>query len=83
MARLSVPGGAPNWAARRRTDDRLRAVDVAPRVGRWGSLPTPTCRTRRPGVPPVALRPAPTMQHYDPEAIDYWVSQAGAASGDR
>ena len=25
----------------------------------------------------VALRPAPTLHHYDPEAVDYWVSVGG------
>ena len=28
----------------------------------------------------VALRPAPTLQHYDPEAIDYWVTDDGRGS---
>ena len=28
----------------------------------------------------VALRPTPTLQHYDPEAIDYWVSDDGRGS---
>jgi len=25
----------------------------------------------------VALRPAPTLRHYDPEAVDYWVTEGG------
>jgi hypothetical protein len=25
----------------------------------------------------VAIRPAPTMQHFDPESIDYWVCEGG------
>jgi hypothetical protein len=25
----------------------------------------------------VAIRPAPTLNHYDPESIDYWISQGG------
>ena len=28
----------------------------------------------------MALRPAPTLQHYDPEAIDYWVTEDGRGS---
>ena len=28
----------------------------------------------------VALRPAPTLQHYDPEAVDYWVTEDGRGS---
>ena len=28
----------------------------------------------------MALRPAPTLQHYDPEAIDYWVADDGRGS---
>ena len=28
----------------------------------------------------VALRPAPTLRHYDPEAVDYWVTEDGRGS---
>lgn len=30
-----------------------------------------------PGYLLVALRPVPTLQHYDPEAVDYWESRSG------
>ena len=58
--------------------EAIRATDVARSMRRWGFL-------AHPGLPDgpgpafllVALRPAPTLQHYDPEAVDYW----GTASG--
>jgi len=79
MARLSAPGDVAELSRpARERDDRLRAVDLAPRVGRWGFLAHPDLPDEPgPAFLLVALRPAPTMQHYDPEAIDYWVSQAG------
>jgi hypothetical protein len=59
-------------------DGGLRAKDMASRVGRWGFLAHPDLPDEPgPAFLLVALRPAPTMRHYDPEAIDYWVSQAG------
>ena len=62
----------------RAADPELRAADVAERVGDWGFLahhdlpdgPGPASLI-------VALRASPTMEHYDPEAIDYWVSENG------
>ena len=80
MARLSVSGGVAELATPPLgdLDDHLRAVDVAPRVGRWGFLAQPDLPDAPgPAFLLVALRPAPTLQHYDPEAIDYWISQAG------
>ena len=80
MTRLSVPGAVAERATppSGELDDHLRAVDVAPRIGRWGFLAHPDLPDAPgPAFLLVALRPAPTLQHYDPEAIDYWISQAG------
>lgn len=56
----------------------VRATEVAGQVERWGFL----AHTDLPDGPGpafllVALRSAPTMQHYDPEAVDYWVTDRG------
>ena len=54
------------------------AADVATRVGDWGFLAHPDLPDGPgPAFLLVALRPAPTLQHYDPEAVDYWVTEAG------
>ena len=56
----------------------VRATDVAERIGQWGFLAHPDLPDGPgPAFLLVALRSAPTMQHYDPEAIDYWVSEDG------
>ena len=58
--------------------EHLRAADVAGRMGRWGFLAHPDLPdTPGPAFLLVALRPAPTMQHYDPEAVDYWATHGG------
>jgi hypothetical protein len=58
--------------------DHLRAAEVAGRMSRWGFLAHPDLPdTPGPAFLLVALRPAPTMQHYDPEAVDYWAIHAG------
>jgi hypothetical protein len=62
------------------TDPRaeLRATDVAERVGGWGFLAHPDLPDGPgPAYLLVALRPAPTLKHYDPEAVDYWVTEGG------
>ena len=56
----------------------LRATEVAGQVDHWGFLAYPDL----PDGPGsafllVALRRAPTLQHYDPELIDYWVTEDG------
>ena len=59
-------------------DDEVRAADVAGRIGAWGFLAHPDLPDGPgPASLVVALRASPTMQHYDPEAIDYWVSDGG------
>ena len=53
----------------------FRATDAAGRLSRWGFLAHPDLPDGPgPAFLLVALRPAPTMQHYDPEAVDYWVT---------
>jgi hypothetical protein len=65
-------------AALDRADDDIRAADVAPRMRQWGFLAHPDLPdTPGPAFLLVALRPAPTLLHYDPEAVDYWVSDHG------
>ena len=59
----------------------LRAAEVAGQMDRWGFL----AHSDLPDGPGpafllVALRPAPTLQHYDPEAVDYWVTEDGRGS---
>jgi hypothetical protein len=56
----------------------LQATEVAGRIDRWGFLVHPDLPDGPgPAFLLVALRPAPTMQHYDPEAVDYWVTEHG------
>jgi hypothetical protein len=60
------------------TGSEVRAVDAAARIGDWGFLAHPDLPDGPgPAFLLVALRSAPTMRHYDPEAIDYWVSDGG------
>ena len=77
MARLISPTQPP--ATNVTADvDHLRAADVAGRMGRWGFLAHPDLPDAPgPAFLLVALRPAPTMQHYDPEAVDYWATHGG------
>jgi hypothetical protein len=83
MARLiagapPVSSPAPPRVAATSDGDHVHAADVAGRMSRWGFLAHPDLPDAPgPAFLLVALRPAPTMQHYDPEAVDYWVSQAG------
>jgi hypothetical protein len=60
------------------SDERVRAADVAPRMRRWGFLAHPDLPDAPgPAFLLVALRQAPTLLHYDPEAVDYWVTNSG------
>ncbi len=57
---------------------RLRATEVAGRVDDWGFLAHPDLPdTPGPAFLIVALRPRPTLRHFDPEAVDYWVTESG------
>ena len=61
-----------------RDEDRLEPTAAANRVRHWGFLANPDLPDRPgPAYLLVALRPAPTLQHYDPEAVDYWVTEGG------
>jgi hypothetical protein len=74
VARLS-PGPTP---AAEGEDAVLRATDVVGRLSRWGFLAHPDLPDAPgPAFLLVALRPVPTLQHYDPEAVDYWASDHG------
>jgi len=56
----------------------LPAAAAADRVRHWGFLSQPDLPDRPgPAFLLVALRPAPTLQHYDPEAVEYWVTLDG------
>jgi hypothetical protein len=65
----------------RPTDGQAAVADLDPatRLQDWGFLANPDLPDRPgPAFLLVALRNEPTLRHYDPETIDYWVS-----SGDR
>ena len=56
----------------------LTATELAGQVDHWGFVAHPDLPDRPgPAFLLVALRPAPTLQHYDPEAVDYWVTKDG------
>ncbi|HET9344418.1 MAG TPA: hypothetical protein VFO05_01850 [Candidatus Limnocylindrales bacterium] len=56
----------------------IRATDVAGSIRHWGFLAHPDLPDGPgPAFLLVALRPVPTLQHYDPEAVDYWVTASG------
>lgn len=60
---------------------RSPAMDVteaARRLADWGFLAEPDLPDRPgPAYLLVALRDAPTLRHYDPELVEYWVSEHG------
>ena len=56
-------------------DQGLRATEVATRVEGWGFLANPDLPDGPgPAFLLVALRPEPTLRHFDPEAVEYWVT---------
>jgi len=56
----------------------LAATDLAGQVDHWGFVAHPDLPDGPgPAFLLVALRPSPTLQHYDPEAVDYWVTENG------
>jgi hypothetical protein len=56
----------------------LRATEVAGEVEHWGFVAHPDLPDGPgPAFLLVALRPTPTLRHYDPEAVDYWVTEDG------
>jgi hypothetical protein len=57
------------------------ATEVAGQVDHWGFVAYPDLPDGPgPAFLLVALRPTPTLQHYDPEAVDYWVADDGRGS---
>jgi hypothetical protein len=75
MARLTPVRDTPVEA---RPEVSLQATEVAGRLDQWGFLAYPDLPDGPgPAFLLVALRPQPTMRHYDPEAVDYWVMDAG------
>ena len=53
----------------------VRPQLVAPLVESWGFVANPDLPDRPgPAYLLIALRPRPTLEHYDPERVDYWVS---------
>jgi len=60
------------------TSFRLRATEVAGLVDHLGFLAKPDLPDGPgPAFLLVALRPEPTLVHYDPEVVDYWVVRDG------
>jgi hypothetical protein len=56
----------------------LDATGVADSLRRWGFLAHPDLPDGPgPAFLLVALRPVPTLVHYDPEAVDYWATAEG------
>ncbi len=56
------------------TDETIHP-DAARRISDWGFLANPDLPDRPgPAYLLVALRPDPTLRHYDPESIEYWVT---------
>lgn len=52
--------------------------DPASRIAEWGFLANPDLPDRPgPAYLLVALRATPTLRHYDPESIEYWVTHDG------
>jgi hypothetical protein len=77
-AAASVVTGTVTTSPARSADDRVNATDVAARMSRWGFLAHPDLPDAPgPAFLLVALRPAPTLRHYDPEAVDYWATEGG------
>src|SRR5215208_243384 len=82
MVRLSIgPRRSPGHPAALRGRDPsgapLEPAVVAGRLVNWGFLANPDL----PDAPGpahllVALRPEPTLRHFDPEAVEYWGSEA-------
>jgi hypothetical protein len=56
----------------------LEGAKVADRLVHWGFLAHPDLPDQPgPAFLLVALRPVPTLEHYDPEAVDYWITVDG------
>jgi hypothetical protein len=58
--------------------ERLDPVGAAVSLADLGFLANPDLPDRAgPAYLLVAMRESPTLRHYDPEAVEYWVSEGG------
>ncbi len=65
----------------RPTPVRFEPVSAAPLLSDLGFVASPDLPDRPgPAYLLVALRASPTLRHYDPEAVEYWVSDGGKGS---
>lgn len=61
-----------------RAPENLDPASAAPLMADLGFLASPDLPDRPgPAFLMVALRAAPTLHHYDPESVEYWVSEGG------
>lgn len=76
--------GAPDACVQPVTTPLPPPIDppaAARRLAAWGFLAEPDLPNRPgPAYLLVALRERPTLRHYDPEAVEYWVSAGGRGS---
>lgn len=69
---MTAPAGAPA------TDRPIAPAEAAQRLARWGFLANPDLPDRPgPASLLVAIRERPTLRHYDPELVTYWVTEGG------
>src|ERR671925_423881 len=65
-------------AGTRPEDPPLDPASAALRLADWGFLATPDLPDRPgPASLLVAIRPRPTLRHYDPEVVQLWVPEDG------
>jgi hypothetical protein len=63
---------------RRPTPLPFDPAGAAPLVRHWGFIASSDLPDRPgPAYLVVALRPVPTLRHYDPEKVEYWISEDG------
>ncbi len=56
----------------------MELTEAATRLAEWGFLAEPDLPDRPgPAYLLVALRDQPTLRHYDPEVVEYWVTSGG------
>ena len=59
-------------------DDVLDPREAAVCLADWGFLASPDLPDRPgPARLLVAIRPVPTLRHFDPELVEFWVSEEG------
>ena len=64
--------------AMRLIEDAPSLTDAARRLAPWGFLADPDLPDRPgPASLIVALRPQPTLRHYDPELVEFWSTEGG------